>query len=722
MKSIKIIFSLILVVLFIWASINLVYNVKNIDRDRDKLTDKREAFIGTNPLIIDTDKDGMNDFEEYNYWNNRSKNNITLEFYNFWNDYYKSNFNKTLTREQVRFKLLPEKDLDNDGYTNICDKDSDNDNITDYVEIISFTDPAFPEEKESSNANSDGEKNSDNGGEGGSDERKLTPTETYISYLSSKDIYKKDKFYARGYIIDENEKIINSIKIEIFINKTKDEPGILVGKGSVEKDDSFNITCEVPKEIKVGSNHVVAHSLGNEKYQDSWSDPLVNIYSETKIDLSILDSVGIKYPFTIKGYLLDIDNQPLCEKKIKIFWNNEEIGEPLTDNNGEFKLNYTHDKIGIYKITTLFEGEKYLKYSIKNESISLKDMSTFIEINSLKNETKRGDELNLRGFLYSNITSFIHDSEIKVYYNRVKISVTKTFSNGVFKDTITIPQESPLGENSLEMVYEGNKTYGGTRLEKKINVKSDTILYLNTITKKVYKENETLLISGILTDNCEKPIENATIDIAINNIKRSVKTDINGTFNVNHKITAESLNLYNLTARYKGTELYLPSSDSEIYPKTSATNKDINYNNILIIICIIIFLGVGGVVLSLIKKNKPKKINYSIREVALQTMNKLKDEGDLRKSILECYDSMCNLLDSSGLKKYKSQTPREFAVDIKKNLDVSNECLINLTQIFEKACYSKHEISFQERDKTIECLNEIVTSLENNYSNFQQDK
>ena len=38
------------------------------------------------------------------------------------------------------------------------------------------------------------------------------------------------------------------------------------------------------------------------------------------------------------------------------------------------------------------------------------------------------------------------------------------------------------------------------------------------------------------------------------------------------------------------------------------------------------------------------------------------------------------------------------------------QSLYNLTQVFEKARYSKHEISSDDKDKAIKCLSEIITA------------
>ena len=43
-----------------------------MDRDGDGLSDKQEEALGTNPLDTDSDDDGVNDFDEYNYFGSYS--------------------------------------------------------------------------------------------------------------------------------------------------------------------------------------------------------------------------------------------------------------------------------------------------------------------------------------------------------------------------------------------------------------------------------------------------------------------------------------------------------------------------------------------------------------------------------------------------------------------------------------------------------------------------
>ena len=141
----------------------------------------------------------------------------------------------------------------------------------------------------------------------------------------------------------------------------------------------------------------------------------------------------------------------------------------------------------------------------------------------------------------------------------------------------------------------------------------------------------------------------------------------------------------------------------------------------------IAILGIifGSISLLIFKKKNRKTKNIdprSIQEIASNTINKLKNDSDYKKTVLECYNNMCKWLDASGVKKNSYDTPREFAINLRKVFDIPDECLASLTKVFEKACYSEHEIIKDDKKTAITCLNEVITSLINRNTKSVEEK
>ncbi len=716
-KTLKIYVSIILFFLVIWASSSLVSNMKIIDRDEDGLKDELEYSLGSNPLNIDTDNDGLEDYKEYNYWINRSKDAFDEEFYDYWKQYWNETFNLKISENDLKKMLKPDGDIDGDNKSNICDDDSDNDKLLDGFELKNDTDPALPDlNPPSSNDGGGGENsNSDDSEGGGGGDRNDTITE--ITKISSSQIYKTGFFYVQGYVTDNLNKPVENMTIEVFVNKTKDTPGSFAGTGSIDSNGFFNISCEVPKDVDVGSNQVVAHTLSNDEYGDSWSDPTINIYSNTTLTLDTASSAGKDFVFPIKGSLLDVDDQPLENKTVRIKWDNEFLTLDKTNNEGNFIFNTSNKTLGNHRIDVEFDGSEFLGSSNDSQKIIIKDMDTYLFAITPTDNFRRGEEVTVQGQLFTGLEEPLPNSEIKIFFENNLVSSLQTSSQGSFTSNIKIPDNSKVGEIPIKIKFPGTDYYAEAEIEDTIGVESDTNINFISPIEKNFIQNDSLVIIGNITDDKKNPVENVSIEISFINLSEKIDSDNNGSFQTIIKIPSNISNAsYNIKADFYATNYYLSSKNSiSIIVGVVETNPDTSDNNLLIILSIVI-LGLisGGIVFKVFKNKKGETTVIdprSIEDIASSTINKLKNEPDCRKTVLECYLNLCKWLDATGLKKNKHDTPREFAVDLKKSLDVSDDCLSSLTTVFEKACYSDHEIIDDDKKTAINCLTEVINTI-----------
>ncbi len=114
--------------------------VEEIDSDGDLLTDDDELYItNTDPSNPDTDSDGVTDGKEYEYWSNRKDQAQRKKIPDWLREKHPYLNDKELLGLFESFG-----DLDGDGYSNINDKDSDEDGLPDSYEIENGLDPADP--------------------------------------------------------------------------------------------------------------------------------------------------------------------------------------------------------------------------------------------------------------------------------------------------------------------------------------------------------------------------------------------------------------------------------------------------------------------------------------------------------------------------------------------------------------------------------------------------
>lgn len=579
-----------------------------------------------------------------------------------------------------------------------------------------------PEEDESGNG--DGNGNGGNGDDGDDidwpwvDENLsyLPPTTTEITQVSP-SAYKEGYFTTEGYVKDEDEVGVFDMLVKICVTTDKDIEGYFAGEGRTDETGSFLIECMVSDDAAVGENHVIAIAIRNEDYAGSWSDPIIEIYSNTTLSLNMVGSIGLGDDLVITGVLVDASGIPISGKTISIYWNDSYIGEAATDIDGVFSLTHTTDTLGTFTVYAVFRGDDYLGSSDDSKTITVKDSSTSLELTVTPTTAKREDRLTLQGKLYSASDS-MSNAPIQIFYDGEQTISTTTSSQGEFEESFQILGNSSLGNITIRAHYPGIYLYAEANAEQTILVQTETYLTLTSPSESQVEINETITIGCILTDDMEQPVRDVSINIDWDINSTDVITDFNGTFNITYKIPSTApLGTITITAEFSGNEIYLPSEDTiqiEIVPAGYTAGDDESQNNyILLAIAIGAVAAILVVIIMLFKKRKVEE-GPTIEEIASQTIDRLKTEKDYRKTVIDCYKQMCDWMGNNGVKKDSYQTPREFAMASKGHLQMSPENLYSLTQIFEKARYSPHEINSDDKEKAIKCLSEIIlTTVEN---------
>lgn len=539
----------------------------------------------------------------------------------------------------------------------------------------------------------------------------LPHTTTEITWVSS-NAYKPGYFDVKVYVADKNQTGVAGMLVKIYLTLDKKIPGYYAGMNYTDDNGRFFAHCKVPPKTEPGANHVVAIAIRNKYYAGSWSDPTIDIYSNTTLSSTTVSSIGLGDELNITGNLLDASNKPLSEKSINIYWNGSYIGKTVTDSNGEFLFSYAPTELGKFTINATFEGEKYLGSSNYSQTITVKDMGTSLELTATPATTKRDDQVNIQGKLSSKTEGSMPNAPLYVLYDTKQVLNTTTSSEGKFDENLTIPRNSSLGNVTIKVHYPGDDLHAEANAEQTLFVKADTKLTLTLPSNKKIKQNETIVISGTLTDNINQSIGNATVSIHWGTYSKNLVTHSNGTFNVTYLVLpTASLGVSKITANFSGNYYYLSSQDaigveiiSPIFTEGETQNK-----YILLAIAVVVIVIMLVVIIMLFKKRKIEE-GPTLEEIASQTISKLKTEYDHRTTVINCYKQMCELMSHRGIKKDSYQTPREFAMVSKGFLKISPESLYILTQIFEKARYSKHDISSEDRDKAIKCLNEILNA------------
>ena len=91
--------------------------------------------------------------------------------------------------------------------------------------------------------------------------------------------------------------------------------------------------------------------------------------------------------------------------------------------------------------------------------------------------------------------------------------------------------------------------------------------------------------------------------------------------------------------------------------------------------------------------------------------SKLIGRTDVRDAIIKAYKNMTNIFEKEGIGFEPSMTSREFMNYAMKYLDVSDETISDITNLFEEARYSSHELDEAYRDQALKDLKKLEEEL-----------
>jgi hypothetical protein len=125
--------------------------------------------------------------------------------------------------------------------------------------------------------------------------------------------------------------------------------------------------------------------------------------------------------------------------------------------------------------------------------------------------------------------------------------------------------------------------------------------------------------------------------------------------------------------------------------------------------------GVGGLLLLggvwLVVRRRPleplpagESVADALSEVAAASIEDLRREGDPRRAVIAAYANMERALAEHGLPRRRAEAPFEYLTRILRQLEVSESSVRRLTELFEYAKFSTHEIDVGMKEQAIEAF------------------
>jgi hypothetical protein len=108
----------------------------------------------------------------------------------------------------------------------------------------------------------------------------------------------------------------------------------------------------------------------------------------------------------------------------------------------------------------------------------------------------------------------------------------------------------------------------------------------------------------------------------------------------------------------------------------------------------------------------PEDVAEQLSEVLSETLDNLALERDPRRAVIRAYARMEQVLASHGLPRAPHEAPLEYLARVLRELNVRAEAAHALTELFERAKFSQHEIDLAMKEEAIAALVRVRDDLE----------
>jgi len=519
--------------------------------------------------------------------------------------------------------------------------------------------------------------------------------------LRSTKVVKGDNPVITGTLTDDIDSPVGNRSIDLFWKSTQFDDGFLINEVEgkhipiiTDKNGRFDFTnYTIPKTQPVGNAFVIAKFYGtpdnnNDNYPDYASkeaylnrtspDIIYNISANTVLQLSYSTDWDEKNPrpftrdksFSIRGQLLQTFQgkaqtpYPVSERSVRVYLSDGEteilLGTVVTNPEGQFLATYTVPQ-------TLEKGTATLRL----------DFNGTIHYHTSVNLTKHS--------LWSNTVIDI-------------ISQPAYDPNDEDYDFIPDIKEDEMDRENSNYVEDLNYTFriieANTPEDEDLRPIPYPIVWLNISSTDSVFHNRTKLMGnsdGYVTFSFKSIIRDS--DFPDSTIEYKEHLEVNVT--------------------YIGTPFSIPSSTSleaEYEPPVVEVTES-PFDWLYIIIPIIIFIALALILLyALVYLNRQRRI-HEMKRIIRRAADQLIAGNEYTAVIFKSYQKLSAHLRKHGFLRREAETFREFEDAVRSALPIDTNAMDEFLDILEEARYSTHTIGENQRNKAINNLRNIETSL-----------
>ena len=335
-------------------------------------------------------------------------------------------------------------------------------------------------------------------------------------------------FTIGGTVISSSGVTIDGMEMEVFINKKKEQGGVLMGLG-VTNQGQFSVEIQLPRRFAKGDYQLIAHALGSPGYAESWSDPGIGVYSGTRFDLKGPSEISAGTPVEFHGRLSEETGGAVAHQEVLVKIDGVPLPPVMTNARGEFSFGVSFDETGTHSVTVEMKDTGFLLGSTGLLDAPV-TMPTLLELDELPPD-RPGEEFSISGKLRDHFENPLGGQTVELTIGEEATRSVVTDSEGNFSVDQAI--RSP-GTHNIKGNFSGDDSnLEPSQISNPVTVGEPEIAVKPL--EPVGRDGE-LVLEGTVSIGGE-PVPDAAVTVDGEEVAR---TDANGAFSLDYPVPPDA--------------------------------------------------------------------------------------------------------------------------------------------------------------------------------------
>ena len=172
-------------------------------------------------------------------------------------------------------------------------------------------------------------------------------------------IRRKTPFSVGGTVTTVAGGPVSGVTVEVYLNETKEHGGTTIGVME-SRLGAFEASVEIPADLDLGDYQLLARTVPNEGYNESWSDPDITVVSMSGLEISGSSEVPVDVEAAFRGRLSDDSGEGRAGYQIGVTIDGDPVSSVTTGSEGGFSFTRSFSETGPHWVEVTVQGDEFL--------------------------------------------------------------------------------------------------------------------------------------------------------------------------------------------------------------------------------------------------------------------------------------------------------------------------------------------------------------------------